>query len=69
MAVALLSFSRIAARRMIVASTIRLISAQLERRGFDVRRAVRRIALVAAGIAAAWVACVALVVALAIHFL
>jgi hypothetical protein len=69
MATALLSLSRVAARRMIVASTIRLISAQLERRGFDLRRIVRRIALVAAGIAAAWVACLALVVGLAIHFL
>ena len=69
MATALLAFSRVAARRMVVASTIRLITAQLERRGFDLRRLVRRIALVAAGIAAAWVACVALVVALAIHFL
>jgi hypothetical protein len=65
MAAALLSVSRVAMRRLIMVAIVRLI----ERRGLDLRRLARRIALVAAGVAAAWVACVALVVALAIHFL
>ena len=61
--------SRVALRRLIMVSIIRLIDAQLARRGLDVRRLARRVMLVAAGVAAAWVACVALAVALAIHFL
>jgi hypothetical protein len=69
MAAALLSVSRVAMRRLIMAGIVRLIDAQLGRRGLDVRRLARRVMLVAAGVAAAWVGCVALVVALAIHFL
>ena len=69
MAVALLSVSRVAMRRLIMVGIVRLIDAQLGRRGLDVRRLARRVMLVDAGVAAAWVACVALVIALAIHFL
>jgi hypothetical protein len=69
MAAALLSVSRVALRRLVMVWIVRLIDAQLGRRGLDVRRLARRVMLVAAGVAAAWVACVALVVALAIHFL
>ena len=65
----LLSVSRVAMRRLIMVGVVRLIDAQLGRRGLDVRRLARRVALVAAGVAAAWVACFALVVVLAIHFL
>jgi hypothetical protein len=69
MAAVLLSVSRVAMRRMIMLSIVRLIDVQLERRGLDVRRLARRVLLVAAAVAAAWVASFALVVALAIHFL
>jgi hypothetical protein len=69
MAAALLAVSRVAIRRLIMVGIVRLIDAQLGRRGLDVRRLAQRVMLVAAGVAAAWVACVALVVALAIHFL
>lgn len=69
MSAVLLSVSRVAMRRLIMVSIVRLIDAQLERRGLDVRRLARRVLLVAAGVAVAWVACFALVVALAIHFL
>jgi hypothetical protein len=65
MAAVLLSVSRVAMRRMIMLSIVRLI----ERQGLDLRRLARRVLLVAAGVAVAWVACFALVVALAIHFL
>jgi hypothetical protein len=65
MAVVLLSVSRVAMRRMIMLAIVRLV----ERQGLDLRRLARRVLLVAAGVAVAWVACVALVVALAIHFL
>jgi hypothetical protein len=69
MAAALLSVSRVAMRRLIMVWIVRLIDAQLGARGLDVRRLARRVLLVAAAVAAAWVACFALVVALAIHFL
>jgi hypothetical protein len=69
MAAVLLSVSRVAMRRLIMVGIVRLIDAQLGRRGLDVRRLARRVMLVAAGVAAAWVACLVLVVALAIHFL
>jgi hypothetical protein len=69
MAFALLSVSRFAMRRLIMVGIVRLIDAQLEPRGIDVRRLARRVVLIAAGVAAAWVACLVLVLALAIHFL
>jgi hypothetical protein len=69
MGAVLLSVSRVAMRRMIMVWIVRLIDTQLGHRGLDVRRLARRVMLVVAGVAAAWVACVALVIALAIHFL